>query len=138
MNKQYLIKPTFLSPSYVTGQNFCYWHQENPCELHNYPLHSTKAMRWCGVMFYTIIRPSAFQNEQHARVTANALCYRDILKNFFTPDTRRVCIKTYGSSHTARICVNMLRDFFRDNTFLNLDTFFWLPGSLDPTFCRTH
>jgi hypothetical protein len=33
----------------VNGQNFCYWPEENPQQLHQGPLHNARVTVWHGV-----------------------------------------------------------------------------------------
>ena len=35
----------------VSSQNCCYWATQNPRDIHQKPLHSEKAILWCGVAF---------------------------------------------------------------------------------------
>ena len=46
---------------YVNKQNFRYWSDSNPQELHERPLHSAKVTVWCGVTKTCVIGPYFFE-----------------------------------------------------------------------------
>jgi hypothetical protein len=52
----------------VNKQNFRYWSEHNPHELHERPLHDPKVTVWCGVSAVGIIGPY-FENEYGQAVT---------------------------------------------------------------------
>lgn len=104
--------------------------------------------------FATIIRPYIFENKQHETLRLNTETYWGILENFFTPGLHCVCMQNLWfqqdgtTSHTARICKDMLQNIFQNDTFLNLDlflslqdiwTFLWalLNSSVFPTHPAT-
>jgi len=41
----------------VNSQNCRYWATENPCNIHQKPLHSEKVIVWCGVASFGVIDP---------------------------------------------------------------------------------
>ena len=53
----------------VNKQNFQYWASENPCELHQPPLHSPQVTVWCVLGKCGIFGPFFF--EETATVTSN-------------------------------------------------------------------
>ena len=44
----------------VNKQNFRYWSQNNPCELHQRPLHSPKVTVWCAMGSFWVRGPLLF------------------------------------------------------------------------------
>ena len=58
---------------YVNKQNFRYWAPENPCLLHQSPLHSEKVTVSCGVSVFGILGPNFFEdaNGQSLTVTSD-------------------------------------------------------------------
>ena len=47
----------------VNKQNFRYWSQNNPCELHQRPLHSPKVIVWCAMGSFGMWGPYFFEEE---------------------------------------------------------------------------
>jgi hypothetical protein len=50
----------FLLDGTVNKQNYTYWAQENPQQLHQKPLHSSKVTVWCGIAKFGIVGPYFF------------------------------------------------------------------------------
>ena len=48
---------------YVNKQNYRYWADSNPKEVHERPLHSSKVTVWCAVSSHGVIGPYIFENE---------------------------------------------------------------------------
>jgi hypothetical protein len=49
---------------YINKQNFRYWSDKNPMQLHEKPLHSEKITIWCGVSMFSVIGPYFFEGKQ--------------------------------------------------------------------------
>jgi hypothetical protein len=60
-------------------QNFRYWSDYNPHELHEH-----KVTVWCGVLAVGITGPY-FEIMYRQAVTVTAECYKDMLETFLTP-----------------------------------------------------
>jgi hypothetical protein len=69
----------------INKQNFKYWSDHNPYELHECPLHNPKVTVWCGVSTVGITGPYFFENEYGQAMTVTAECYKDMLETFLTP-----------------------------------------------------
>jgi hypothetical protein len=61
----------------VNSQNCRYWATENPCDVHQTPLHSEKIVVWCGVASFGVISPYFFEDKAGRAVTVNSARYRD-------------------------------------------------------------
>ena len=55
----------------VNKQNFRYWSQNNPRELHQRPLHSPKVTIWCAMGSFGVCGPYFFE-EEGATVTVTS------------------------------------------------------------------
>lgn len=64
-------------------QNFRYWAAENPCLLHERPLHAQKVTVWCMISASGIICPFFFEDE--AGNTVNSQRYDEMIHNFLSP-----------------------------------------------------
>ena len=104
---------------FVNKQNFRYWSQANPRELHEKPLHSQKVTVLCAMSASGIIGPYFFQNEAGNAVTVNTDRYVEMLQNFFTPQLARFPVNENtlfqqdgATSHTARMSMNAVNALF--------------------------
>ena len=66
----------------VNKQNFQYWSQNNPRELHQRPLHSPKVTVWCAMGSFGVWGPYFFE-EEGATVTVTSDRYCEMLERFF-------------------------------------------------------
>jgi hypothetical protein len=73
----------FHLPDCVNKQNFIYWAEENPQQLHQRPLHSACMIVWCGAANFGVIGPYFFEDKDGRAVTST--CYVEILWNFLIP-----------------------------------------------------
>lgn len=100
----------------VNKQNMRYWSAENPCVLHQRPLHDPKVTVWCAVSSSTIIGPYFFENEDGQAVTVNSQRYRHMLQTFLVPELHEhenLWFQQDGATaHTARISMAVLRNLF--------------------------
>jgi hypothetical protein len=55
----------------VNSQNGCYWATENPCNIHQKPLHC-EFIVWCGVASFGVTGPYFFEDEAGRAVTVNS------------------------------------------------------------------
>ena len=68
----------------VNKQNFRYWSQNNPHELHQRPLHSPKVTVWCAMGSFEVWGPYFFEVEG-ATVTVTSDGYCEMLERFLCP-----------------------------------------------------
>ena len=59
----------FYLTGYVNKQNYRYWTDSNPKEVHERPLHSSKVTVWCAVSSHGVIGPYFFENEERITMT---------------------------------------------------------------------
>jgi hypothetical protein len=78
----------------VNSQNSCYWATENPCDIHQKPLHSEKVIIWCGVASFGVIGPCFFEDEAGRAVTVNSAHYTEMLDAFLEPELQRLGVET--------------------------------------------
>jgi hypothetical protein len=64
----------------VNKQNFRYWAEENPQQLHQQPLHSARVTIWCEVTNFGVISLYFFEDEDGHAVTVISVCYIEMLR----------------------------------------------------------
>lgn len=101
----------------VNKQNFRYWAEHNPRELHQKPLHSKRVTVWCAVGNCGIWGPYFFEeNGQTTTVTSDR--YTEMLRTFVKPKTdtvtdHQIIFQQDGAtSHTARQSMEVLKEMF--------------------------
>ena len=52
-----------------------------------------KAIVWCGVAPFAVVRPHIFQNVQHKRVIVHSEIYLEMVESFLAPEMRRLYIR---------------------------------------------
>jgi len=67
---------------YVNKQKCYYWAPNNPHELHQHPLHSTKMTVWCAVSSHGNTGPYCFENAEGHTVIVNTERYKVMLGTF--------------------------------------------------------
>jgi hypothetical protein len=72
---------------YVNKQDFHYWSDANPQQLHERPLHSESVTVWCCVGSFGMIGPYFFEDGHAA--TVNSGHYVHMLHNFLIPEINR-------------------------------------------------
>jgi len=127
---------------FVNNQNFRYWSEANPRELHEKPLHSQKVTVWCPMSASGIIGPCFFENEPGNAVPVNADRYVEMLQNFFTPQLARFPVNENvlfqqdgATSHTARMSMNAVNALFPNRAVSRNGDIPW-PPSPDLTPCN--
>lgn len=105
----------------VNKQNFRYWAEVNPRQLHQRPLHSPKVTVWCAVSKLGIIGPYFFEEDEKT-VTVTSQRYLSMLKDFFEPklnklreevNPRDIWFQQDGAtSHTAQVVMIKLQQMF--------------------------
>ena len=68
----------------VNRQNFRYWSQKNPHELHELPLHSPHVTIWCVIAEFSILGPYFFE-EDSVKVIINSERHCVLLDTFLRP-----------------------------------------------------
>lgn len=127
---------------FVNKQNFRYWSETNPQELHERPLHSAKVTVWCGVTKNYIIGPYFFE-ENGRTVTVNQNRYLRMLDTFFVPELRRkrIALKDIlfqqdgATAHTANDVMHYLRRKFRGRVISRFGDIAWPARSPDLSVC---
>lgn len=127
---------------YVNKQNFRYWSEKNPEELHERPLHSPKVTVWCGVTKKCVIGPYFFE-ENGQTVTVNSQRYLTMLNDFLIPEIRRnrlnhnrIWFQQDGATaHTANVVMNFLRRKFPGRVISRFGDIAWPPRSPDLSIC---
>jgi transposase len=128
----------------VNKQNFRYWSTDNPCNIHEKPLHTERVTVWCAIGNFGIIGPYFFENEHGATVTVNAERYIHMLNNFLRPQLRRrrlhnvehVYFQQDGATpHTARVSMDVVRRMFPGRVISRFGDIPWPPRSPDLSSC---
>lgn len=123
---------------YVNKQNFRYWAEENPHQLHEKPLHDHKVTVWCGVSIFGIVGPYFFE-ENDETVTINSERYIHMLETFLRPELRRlgqnqVWFQQDGATaHTARQTRIVLQNMFPGHLISRFGDITWPSNSPDLT-----
>ncbi|XP_049956394.1 uncharacterized protein LOC126473412 [Schistocerca serialis cubense] len=102
---------------YVNKQNFRYWYVNNPCGLHDKPLHSEKVTVWCAVSSHGIMGPYFFYEDEYGNTVAvNSECYANILATFglpeidqYDPDEETLFQQDGATSHTYNVPMDLLK-----------------------------
>jgi hypothetical protein len=101
----------------VNKQNFRYWEENNPRQLHERPLHSQRVTVWCAVADFRVIGPYFFEEGgETATVTSDR--YVQMLRIFLEPKLNElgnsaVWFQQDGATaHTARGSMGVLREMF--------------------------
>ena len=111
-------KAHFHLSGFVNKQNFRYWSESNPRELHERPLHSERVTVWCEVANFGVWGPYFFEEEEKTASVTSAL-YVKMLQNFLMPKLRNlgenatVWFQQDGATaHTAKKSMDVLRRLF--------------------------
>jgi hypothetical protein len=90
LSKDVIIRMADEEQFYLSGcvnkQNFHYCAEENPQQLHQWPLHSACMSAGCGVANFTDTDPYFFEDRDGHAVTVTAANYVEMLQNFLTPE----------------------------------------------------
>jgi [histone H3]-lysine36 N-dimethyltransferase SETMAR len=102
---------------YVNKQNFRYWADQNPCQLHERPLHSQRVTVWCAVAYSGVYGPYFFEEEGQTATVTSAR-YVNMLQNFLGPtiaELGRTDIwyqQDGATAHTSKRSMEVLREMF--------------------------
>ena len=128
----------------VNKQNFRYWAEDNPRELHQRPLHSPKVTVWCAVSKFGVIGPYFFEDDGSS-VTVNSQRYLAMLEDFFEPKLEKLSEETNlgdiwfqqdgATSHTAQVVMVKLRQMFPACLVSRKGDVEWPPRSPDLSIC---
>jgi hypothetical protein len=128
----------------VNKQNFHYWADENPQQLHQRPLHSAHVTVWCGVANFGVTVPYFFENKDGRPVTVTSACYVEILWNFLIPElsccgTELMTIWFWQDSataaHTARASIEVILGNVSGACYFTAQRAPWPAHSLDLSAC---
>jgi len=127
---------------YVNKQNFRFWSDVNPRELHQQPLHSAKVTVWCAMSSLGIIGPYFFEDGLSNAVTVTSQRYAEMLENFFTPQLAHYEVndETFfqqdgATSHTAQVSMNIVNRLFPNHVISKNGDIEWPSRSPDLTTC---
>lgn len=81
----------------VNQQNYHYWTNVNPRQMHERPLHSPKVKVWYAVADSIDIGPYFFQDGNGNTVTVNGERYTRMITDFFIPELRRNRVPVSGT-----------------------------------------
>jgi hypothetical protein len=101
----------------VNKQNFRYWAENNPRQLHERPLCSQRVTVWCAVADFGVIGPYFFEEDGEA-VTVTSDRYVQVLLSFMEPKLNERGNSTVwfqhdgATAHTARGSMGVLREMF--------------------------
>jgi hypothetical protein len=100
----------------VYKQNFWYWAENNPWQLHEWPLHSQRVTIWCAAADFGVIGLYFFEDRETVTVISDH--YVQMLRNFLEPKLNErgnpaVWFQQDGATtHTARGSMGALREMF--------------------------
>ena len=129
----------------VNKQNFRYWSQNNPRELHQRPLHTPKVTVWCAMGSFEVWGPYFFE-EEGATVTVTSDRYCEMLERFLRPKVAQLLAdyepddvwfqQDGATSHTSRRSLGILQDMFPSHVISLRGDIGWSPrsGSKSVTF----
>ena len=128
----------------VNKQNFRYWSQNNPRELHQRPLHSPKVTVWCAMGSFGVWGPYFFE-EGGATVTVTSDRYCEMLERFLRPKVAQLLAdhepdgvwfqQDGAKSHTSRRSLEILQDMFPSHVISRRGDIGWPPRSPDLNPC---
>lgn len=129
----------FYLSGFVNKQNYRYWSDRNPREVHEKPLHSPKVIVWCAIGSMGIIGPYFFEDVNGRSVTVNSERYVEMLINFLQPELHRRGIENVyfqqdgATAHTARRSLETLRNMFPGRLISRFGDIPWAACSPDLT-----
>lgn len=118
---------------YVNKQNFRFWSENNPCNLHEKTLHSQKVTVWCVMSSLGVVGPYFFESENGNTVTVNSERYAEVLVNFAFPaldkhvNDRSLFQQDGATSHIANISMDLLKLAFPGHLIRGMVIFLGLP-----------
>jgi hypothetical protein len=71
---------------FVNKQNFRYWSNVTPHQLHQKPLHSSRVTVWCAILSFGIIGPYFFEDGNEIAITVISARYVHTIETFFTQE----------------------------------------------------
>ena len=113
-------KANFHLTGCVNKQNFRYWAEPNPHELHKRPHHSERVTVWCAVGEFDVLGPYFFEDEDSSAVTITSARYIEMLENLLQPqlnelaaDVKDIWFQQDGATaYTAQRTMHYLRELF--------------------------
>jgi transposase len=114
----------FHPDGFVNKQNFHYWSEENPRQLHQQPLHSDRVTVWRAISSHDIIGQYFFEDDNGRVTTVTSGRYANMIANFLTdelatgfPQVNEVSWfqQDGATSHTARVSLDAVRLLFHNH-----------------------
>ena len=97
---------------FVKKQNFCYWSESNPRELHERSLHGEPVTVWCAVANFGVWGPYFFEEEEKA-VSVTSARYVQMLQNFLMPKLKNLRENSFNKMEQLLIRRKINRCFAR-------------------------
>ena len=127
---------------FVNKQNCRFRAAQNPQELHQRPLHSSKVTVWCGVSKVGIVGPYFFEEGETA-VSVTSARYIDMLNNFLCPELQRRGVNMRemwfqqdgATAHMARVLMEVVPGMFPQHVISRFSDVSWPPRSPDLSIC---
>ena len=118
--------------------------QNNPCELHQRPLHSPKVTVWCAMGSFGVWGPYFFE-EEGATVTVTSDRYYEMIERFLRPKVAQLLAdyepddvwfqQDGATSHTSRRSFGILQYMFPSHVISLRGDIGWPPRSPDLNPC---
>ena len=128
----------------VKKQNFRYWSDSNPRQLHEQPLYSSKVTVWCAMGNFGVWELLFFE-EEGSTVTITLDHYYEMLKRLLRPKIIRLLAdhnpddvwfqQDGATSHSSQRSLGILRDMFPGHLVSLRGDIGWPPRSPDLTPC---
>jgi len=129
----------------VNKQNFRYWSERNPRELHQRAAHDPKVTVCCAVFNFGVLGAYFFE-EDNVTVTGNSDRYCAMLQNFFQPQLGLIFNDQHGADNvwfqqdgatarTSRRSFSLLREMIPRHVNSLRGDIGWPPRSPDFTAC---
>jgi hypothetical protein len=129
--------PISICKVFVNKQNYRYWSETNPRQLHERPLHSPKVSVWCGVGSIGVIGPYFFEDADGRATTVNAQLYTEMMTTFVVLELHQRCLEANwfqqdgATARTARHSMETLCRLFPNRITSRFGDVSWPPRSPD-------
>ena len=127
-------KAHFHLTGYMNKQNYRYWADSIPKEVHERPLHSSKVKVWGAASSHGVIGPYFPENEERITMTVTSDRYVEMLQSFVAPalnnfpQVHEAWFQQDGAtSHTARQSMEAVRELFGNRVISRFGDISWPP-----------